>query len=99
MKRRTRAWMVSLTMALGLAAGVALPLGSALADPPGSGFVYQGQVKRNAALVTGLTDLRFTLFDAASGGNRMACPRRAALETALDLSDNRQETIAPSLAW
>ena len=70
-KRKKRAWLATVVMALGAFAGVALPLGSAWADLPGTGFVYQGQIKKNGVLVSGQTDLRFKLYDAASGGTQV----------------------------
>ena len=48
-----------------------LPLaGGAFAQTPlGTGFTYQGVLKSGGAPYSGAADLRFTLFDAAAGGN------------------------------
>lgn len=37
----------------------------------GTGFSYQGQLKKNSAPYTGSADLTFKLFDAASGGSQV----------------------------
>ncbi len=47
-------------------AGTAAPA-LALADP-GTGFTYQGSLSQNGSPVTGLRDMRFRLYDAATGG-------------------------------
>src|SRR5690349_18657165 len=39
--------------------------------PLGSGFTYQGQIVQNGAPVTGTVTLRFSLWDAASGGTQI----------------------------
>jgi hypothetical protein len=47
-------------------AGTAAP---ALAGAdPGTGFTYQGSLSQNGSPVTGLRDMRFRLYDAATGG-------------------------------
>ena len=38
----------------------------------GATFTYQGQIKRNGALFNGACDMRFTLWDAATGGLQVA---------------------------
>src|SRR5262245_62080352 len=53
-----------------------LNLGRAAAQPPapqatGSGFTFQGQLKRYGGILTGPCDFQFQLFDAAKGGNQV----------------------------
>jgi pectin methylesterase-like acyl-CoA thioesterase len=38
--------------------------------PVGTEFTYQGELRNNGALVTSSADLRFRLYDAATGGNQ-----------------------------
>jgi len=56
-------------MTLALVAGLVVP--AAWAGPTGTGFVYQGRLKQNENLVSGLTDFRFSLWDAAIDGNQI----------------------------
>jgi hypothetical protein len=42
--------------------------------PVGSGFTYQGRLLDGGNPANGLYDLRFTLFDAATGGNQIGTP-------------------------
>jgi len=42
---------------------------AAAAAPLGTGFTYQGQLTEDGEPVTGTCDLRFTLYDAADGGD------------------------------
>lgn len=55
---------------LGVAAGLAVG-SSALAQPVTSTFVYQGEVRETGVPSTGPVDLRFRLYDAASGGSQV----------------------------
>lgn len=57
-----------------LAAAVVIALiGSrTTAEPVGSAFTYQGVLDRDGAPVTGLADIRFSLWDAPSGGINVA---------------------------
>lgn len=48
--------------------GVACLVGSAAAQPLSTSFTYQGELRDAGLPVTGTYDLRFRLFDAASGG-------------------------------
>ena len=48
------------------AAAAVMMTAAALADP-GTAFIYQGQLKNGGVLATGPHDLRFRLFDAATG--------------------------------
>lgn len=52
-----------------LAAGLGVTASAALAAPPGTGFTYQGVLEQNDALVDGLRDMRFRLYNAATGGS------------------------------
>lgn len=52
------------------AAAAVMMTAAALADP-GTAFTYQGQLKNGGVLATGPHDLRFRLFDAATGGNQV----------------------------
>ena len=51
---------------------LALCCGHAAAEPVGSSFTYQGVLDRDGAPVTGLADIRFSLWDAPSGGTNVA---------------------------
>lgn len=68
-----RGWLAAIAIS-GLAAGAAAQSGSA--------FVYQGQLRQNGAPKTGLFDMRFTVFDAASGGSPVA---PAVVKTGVDV--------------
>jgi hypothetical protein len=62
--------------AIGLVAtlGTLLALTVSLAQagaPLGTAFTYQGQLKKNGALVSGTCDFQFKLFDAASAGTQV----------------------------
>lgn len=61
MKRRIVPFLI-------LALALLLTTRSALADPLGAAFTYQGQLKRGGASFTGTCAMQFSLFDAASGG-------------------------------
>ncbi|MBX3360042.1 MAG: hypothetical protein KF705_01175 [Phycisphaeraceae bacterium] len=56
--------------AIVVSAGLAISP-AALADPVTSAFTYQGEIQKSGAPVTGNADLRFTLWDAVSGGNQI----------------------------
>jgi hypothetical protein len=43
----------------------------ACADPLGTAFTYQGRLQDGTNAATGLYDLSFALYDAASGGNQL----------------------------
>ena len=45
-----------------------LAIGTAAAEPAGTGFTYQGQLKEAGVPVSGTCDFEFTLWDAWSGG-------------------------------
>ncbi|MBX3315363.1 MAG: hypothetical protein KF902_00715 [Phycisphaeraceae bacterium] len=51
-------------------AGLSVPP-AAIAQPVTSAFTYQGEIQKSGSPVTGNADLRFTLWDAASGGNQI----------------------------
>jgi hypothetical protein len=51
---------------------IALSCGRTSAEPVGSSFTYQGVLDRDGAPVTGLADIRFSLWDAPSGGTNVA---------------------------
>jgi hypothetical protein len=58
----------------GVGAVVALSIGAAhfrMADPVPFSFTYQGQLRNGASLVNGTVDLRFTMWDAATGGQQI----------------------------
>ena len=42
--------------------------------PQGTAFTYQGVLKQNGVAVSGNTDMVFSLFDAAAGGNAVGTP-------------------------
>ncbi len=44
---------------------------SALADPLGTAFTYQGQLKSSGAAYTGTCDMQFSLFDALAAGTQI----------------------------
>jgi len=46
----------------------------AMAAPLGTSFTYDGSLEAGGALASGSYDLKFTLFDAASGGNLVGDP-------------------------
>ena len=54
-----------------LAAVASLLAVAAWAVPAGTKFSYQGRLKKNGNLVTGLTDFRFSLWDAPVGGTQI----------------------------
>ena len=54
-------------LGLALAVGMAITA-PALAQPLGTGFTYQGEVRTGGSPAMGLHDLRFRLYDAAAGG-------------------------------
>jgi hypothetical protein len=57
--------------ALVAAAALSLCAGAALAQPLGTSFTYQGQLKTSGAPATGVFDMQFRLFDAAQGGSQI----------------------------
>jgi hypothetical protein len=59
-----------LTMTLGAALMTAILLQPATALAQGTAFTYQGRLDAEGAPANGLYDLRFTVHDAASGGNQ-----------------------------
>lgn len=50
---------------------------NAPATAVGSGFTYQGQLKRNGSAVTDTCDIQFVLYDAASGGSALGTQDRS----------------------
>src|SRR5262245_4102175 len=58
-----------LVLLAGLGAGVAFAQ-----VPVGTGFTYQGRLLQTGMPANGSYDLRFTLYDAPSGGNLVAGP-------------------------
>ncbi|MBL4590425.1 MAG: hypothetical protein JKY96_00550 [Phycisphaerales bacterium] len=57
------------TLALTMAAGIALTPSNALALPPETAISYQGVLAQNGTPVTGMRDFRFRLYDDAVAGN------------------------------
>lgn len=57
-----------------LAAIHAVLAGIALAGPITNAFTYQGQLKRDGTPLDGTADMRFTLWDSASGGSVASAP-------------------------
>ncbi len=57
------------TLALAMAAGIALTPAPAMALPPESGIGYQGQLFQDGMPVDGMRDFRFQLYDDAVAGN------------------------------
>lgn len=47
-----------------------------VAQPLATAFAFQGELRSGGSPATGLNDLRFTLFDAASGGSPVGSTRR-----------------------
>lgn len=73
MKIRASSILASV-IAGGVGAVVALSIGAAhfrMADPVPFSFTYQGQLRNGASLVNGTVDLRFTMWDAATGGQQI----------------------------
>ncbi len=54
-----------------VAAAVAVVVAVAWAVPAGTEFTYQGRLKKNGNLVTGLTDFRFSLWDDPVAGTQI----------------------------
>lgn len=72
-------WIVSLFVVLAVMLTITLveaqgPKPKAPTANLGTAFTYQGQLKKNGALVNGSCSLSFDLYDAASGGNHIAGP-------------------------
>ena len=58
---------------LGAATGIILVVGvSASAEPVGTAFTYQGQLKQHGIPVSDTADFRFLLFDAEEGGDQVS---------------------------
>ncbi|MCA9303844.1 MAG: hypothetical protein KC996_06955 [Phycisphaerales bacterium] len=57
------------TLALAMAAGIALTTTPSMALPPENAISYQGVLSQDGTPVDGLRDFRFRLYDAATGGN------------------------------
>lgn len=58
--------------AFGFSALVAIgACGTAVAQPVGTGFTYQGELRDGGVAVTGVYDFEFRLFDAAVGGTQV----------------------------
>src|SRR5881296_3804798 len=55
----------------GMCLGTMLCIATAYAAPLGTTFTYQGQLKSGGTPVTGVYDLRFSLWDALTGGNQI----------------------------
>ncbi len=62
-------WIRALAVAL-----FALASNSSLAQTPQTAFTYQGKLMSSGSPANGPHDLRFTLFDAATGGTRVGNP-------------------------
>lgn len=60
-----------------LVTGLALSQTVQASDAMGYGFTYQGTLSSGGEPYTGTCDLRFTLFDAPSGGNPICSPKTA----------------------
>jgi hypothetical protein len=60
--------------------------GTAKAQGPGSAFTYQGELKQGTTVVSGTADLRFRLYDAATGGNQIGLEQSV---LAASMSDGR----------
>ncbi|CAN5710971.1 hypothetical protein BH20VER1_BH20VER1_20470 [soil metagenome] len=67
LKFRTPRWRAfsALSIALSLASTLA-----AFAEPVGTSWTYQGQLRRSGAAYTGTCNFQFSLWDAASGGTQ-----------------------------
>ena len=70
------ALLLTVSLLLGLAVGMtraqdAQPNGVSAASSLGAAFTYQGRLMRDDRPVNGTCDLRFRLFDAASGGSQV----------------------------
>ncbi|QYK47967.1 MAG: hypothetical protein KF838_14400 [Phycisphaeraceae bacterium] len=61
-----RRLLAAIVVVAGLAVAPAAP-----AAPVTSAFTYQGEIQKSGSPVTGNADLRFTLWDAVSGGNQI----------------------------
>jgi len=59
-------------LVLGLMASAAVP--AVAQTPAGTAFTYQGHLSDAATPANGSYDLRFTLFEAASGGSPVGSP-------------------------
>ena len=56
---------------VGMAAALALCVGTTPALAQGTAFTYQGQLKNSGAAVNSATDMQFSLWTAASGGSQV----------------------------
>lgn len=61
-----RRHLMSLAVAALLAAA-----GSTMGQGPGTAFTYQGELKQSGSVVSGSADLKFRLYDAATGGTQI----------------------------
>ena len=66
MKTRDLAFVLALRVALGY--------GGAAASPVGTAFTYQGVVEKNGNGINGACSIRFTLYDALTGGSQVGAP-------------------------
>ena len=57
-----------------LALAVVLACGPAAATPVGTGFTYQGVVEKNGNGINGACSIRFSLYDALTGGSLVGAP-------------------------
>lgn len=62
---------MNIRLALAALAVAIVPACASLADPMGSAFTYQGQLKTSGAPATGAFDLSFRLFDTSMGGSQI----------------------------
>src|SRR5580765_3326172 len=53
---------------------LSLPLGRASAAPVGTAFTYQGAVQKNGVAISGACSIRFSLYDALTGGSLVGAP-------------------------
>lgn len=63
-----RSYALTCAATIAIASSALWSSASASATSISTGFTYQGQLRNASALVTGTCDLRFTLFDTATGG-------------------------------
>jgi hypothetical protein len=65
---------ILLLVVLAVATGIAMPPGRAAATPVGTAFTYQGVVQKNGLGITGACSIRFSLYDALTGGSLAGSP-------------------------
>jgi hypothetical protein len=65
---------ILLLVVLAVATGIAMPPGRAAATPVGTAFTYQGVVQKNGLGITGACSIRFSLYDALTGGSLVGSP-------------------------